>query len=135
MRRCLVPASAFYEWKPAVKRKQPYAIALKSGEPLVFAGLWERCRLADGKIVRSFTIVVTAANELVAPIHDRMPVIVHSRDWRAWLGEVPADVERLQTIMRPYPAEEMKAWSVSTHVSSPKNDDADLLEPLAPAAS
>ena len=130
-RRCLVPASAFYEWKPAGKRKQPYAIALKSGEPLVFAGLWERCRLAGGEIVRSFTVVVTAANELVAPIHDRMPVIVHPRDWPAWLGEESDDTDRLRAIMRPYPAEEMTVWPVSARVSSPKNDDAELLTPLA----
>ena len=129
-RRCLVPASAFYEWKPVGKRKQPYAIALKSGEPLAFAGLWEACRLGS-EIIRSFTIVVTGANDLVAPIHDRMPVIVPPRDWPAWLGENPADHSRLQAIMGPYPAEEMTAWPVSARVSSPKNDDPGLLEPLA----
>ena len=69
-RRCLVPAIVFYEWKPIGKRKRPYAIGLKSGEPMAFAGLWERCRLADGEIVRSFTIIVGPPNELVAPIHE-----------------------------------------------------------------
>ena len=129
-RRCLVPATVFYEWRPAGKRKQPYAIGLKSGEPIAFAGLWERCRLPSGEIVRSFTIVVGEPNELVAPIHDRMPVIVHPRDWPAWLGEESADIDRLRAIMQPYPANERKAWPVSTRVSSPENDDAALIEPI-----
>jgi len=80
-RRCLVPADAFYEWRPEGSRKQPYAIAFRDGEPMALAGLWENWRDPEGNWVRTFTIVTTAANDLLQPIHDRMPVVIEPGDY------------------------------------------------------
>ena len=80
-RRCLVPADGFYEWRKVAGRKQPYRITVKDGEPFAFAGLWEHWTGPDGYVVQSFTIVVTEANELLRPIHDRMPVILDPADY------------------------------------------------------
>ncbi len=124
-RRCLVPADAFYEWKKEGTRKQPYAIALKSRELFAFAGLWENWQ--DPEIeqwVRTFTIITTDANELVAPIHDRMPVILAPEDYDGWLlPETDA-----KALLWPYPAELMTAWPISPRVNSPRNEGAELLE-------
>lgn len=131
-RRCLVPADAFYEWqKLDPKHKQPYAIALKSREPYGLAGLWERWKdPANGEWLETFTIITTDANEVVAPMHNRMPVILERKDYTRWLGggdpaQPPMD------LLRPFPAEEMTAWKVDKAVGNVKNDAAELLE--APA--
>jgi putative SOS response-associated peptidase YedK len=128
-RRCLVPADGFYEWQatPGSKRKQPHLIRMKDDRPFAFAGLWESWRRGDESL-ESFTILTTAPNELVAPIHDRMPVIVAPADFDRWLdptlpGEGVAD------LLRPYPAEQMRANAVGTHVNSPSNDDPACAEP------
>jgi putative SOS response-associated peptidase YedK len=127
-RRCLVPADLFYEWQASDNRKLPYAVARADGQPMVFAGLWEGWRGADGTVVRSFTIVTTHANPALESIHPRMPVIVEPPDWPAWLGEVEADVAAL---LHPSQAE-LRTWRVSTAVNNVRNDNAALLEP-APA--
>ena len=129
-RRCLVPASSFFEWKREGKAKQPYAIALKGGEPLSFAGLWENWKNPEGEWVRTFTIVTTEANELLRPLHDRMPASLDPADHAVWLGEQPAGPDVLLALLRPYPLERMELWPVSTKVNSPKNDGPDLLDPL-----
>ena len=90
-RRCLVPAGAFYEWRPEPTGKQPYAIARTDGDPLAFAGLWEAWRYPDGEILRTFTIVTTTANQTMAELHERMPVILEPSDWPVWLGEAEGD--------------------------------------------
>jgi putative SOS response-associated peptidase YedK len=129
-RRCLVPADAFYEWqKLDAKAKQPFAIALKSGIPYAFAGVWERWK--DPKTrepLETFTIITTDPNELVAPLHDRMPVIIEPKDYERWLastdtGHLPVD------LLRAYPAEKMSAWKVDQRVGNVKNDDPALLSP------
>ena len=126
--RCIVPADAFYEWQAQeAGPKQPYAIARRDGELLAFAGLWEGWRGPAGEILRTFTIIVTAANEDLAPIHDRMPVILEQRDWPAWLGEQEADPTEL---LRPAEAGTVRIWPVSTRVNKPANNDAALLEPV-----
>jgi putative SOS response-associated peptidase YedK len=130
-RRCVVPADAFYEWKKIGKGKQPYAIAMRDRRPFAFAGLWENWKdQASGQWVRTFTILTTAPNALVAPLHDRMPVILVPDDYARWLGEEadPAD------LIRPYPADAMTAWPVSTRVNKADNDDAAILEPVEAAA-
>ena len=105
-RRCLVPADAFYEWQRLDKKnKQPYAIALKSGEPYAFAGLWETWKPQAGSPLETFTILTTDPNELMEPVHNRMPVILPSETWPAWLGEEPADADQLKALLAPYPAE------------------------------
>ena len=127
-RRCIVPADAFYEWQAQDDGpKQPYAIARRDGDLLAFAGLWEGWRGPAGEILRTFSIIVTVANEDLAPIHDRMPVILEQRDWPAWLGEQEADPTEL---LRPAEAGTVRIWPVSTRVNKPANNDAALLEPV-----
>ena len=132
-RRCLVPADAFYEWKKLdAKTKQPYAIVMKDRSLFGFAGLWERWKdKASGEIVRSFTIVTTEPNEVCAPIHDRMPVIVDPANYGRWLGEEPVDPMRLLMTLKPYQAERMECYPVGTAVGNVKNDEPGLLEPAA----
>jgi putative SOS response-associated peptidase YedK len=126
-RRCLVPADAFYEWaKRDAKTKQPYAIGLKSGEPYAFAGLWESWWPKEGEALESFTILTTDANEVLEPIHNRMPVILDRKDYLRWME--PASTERLPVdLMRPYPAERMTSWPVSQRVGNVRNNDEELL--------
>ncbi len=126
-RRCLVPADAFFEWKRNdQKNKQAYAIALKSGEPYAFAGLWESWRPKEGEALETFTILTTDANEIVAPVHNRMPVILARKDYARWLE--PAAAERLPVdLLRPFPAEQMVGWQISDRVGNVRNNDPDLL--------
>ena len=135
LRRCLVPADGFYEWRKVTGAKQPYRITLKDGEPFALAGLWEHWTGPDGYVVQSFTIVVTEANELLRPIHDRMPVILHPADYPLWLGEEPESGVGVGSLLKPFSAEAMVAYPVSKRVSNPRNDDPECIEPLpAPVA-
>jgi putative SOS response-associated peptidase YedK len=131
-RRCLVPADAFYEWKKldAFRTKQPYRFAMKDGSPMAFAGLWDP---ASDEAVKSFTIITTAPNALCAPIHNRMPVILDSVDFPAWLGETPTTPDTLQGLLRPFPAERMAAHEIGPRIGNVKNDDAALIERLKSA--
>lgn len=123
-RRCLVPVDGFFEWRTVGKVKQPYAIGMVDGQPFTLAGLWENWKDPDtGEWTRTFTIVTTSANELVAKLHDRMPVVIAEQDRDRWLSEPdPSD------LLRPYPADLMTMWPVSRDVNAPKNDHANLLE-------
>ena len=128
-RRCLVVADGFYEWKKIDGGKQPYLIRVKGGEPFAFAGLWADWTDNDsGERIESCTIVVTGANTLVAAIHDRMPVIVPTAQYDAWLDPAAADGA---TMLRPFPAELMETYAVSPRVGNVRNDDPGLIEPLA----
>jgi len=136
-RRCLIPADGFYEWKhvPGSKVKQPMYIRMKSGEPFAFAGLWENWNSPDGSQVKSATIITTEPNALVAPIHNRMPVIVRREDYRKWLdpGEKkPEEIGELTALLKPYPAHEMEVYPISTRVNSAKNEGAELIERVDP---
>jgi putative SOS response-associated peptidase YedK len=133
-RRCLVVADGFYEWKAVGKRKQPFAIAMKSREPFGLAGLWENWQdPATGEWLRSCTIVTTRANELVGHIHDRMPVILKPEDYPRWLGEEPASPEELLALLKPYEASAMVMWPVSPVINRPGvADDPSVLEPVVP---
>jgi putative SOS response-associated peptidase YedK len=133
-RRCLVPADAFYEWQRLDKKnKQPYAIALKSGEPYAFAGLWETWKPQAGSPLETFTILTTDPNELMQPIHNRMPVILEPQDHERWLD--PGDPARPPVdLLRPYPAEKMQAWQVSQRVGNVRNNDASLVTPIPPGS-
>ena len=136
-RRCLVPADGFYEWRRSGGTRQPWLFGLRDGAPMMFAGLWERWTVPEGAAltgslaerrpgdaVETCTILTTAANGTVAPVHGRMPVILPPDDWDAWLagGQVPLD---------PCPADAMTAWPVSTHVNRPANDDPRCIEPVS----
>jgi putative SOS response-associated peptidase YedK len=128
-RRCLVIADGYYEWRDS--DKQPFAIALANRGPMTFAGLWESWQAADGTAIRSFAIITTTANELVAAVHGRMPAILASDCWGAWLGEVHAPVDDLKAMLAPYPSERMALWPVSKRVGNVRNDDPELFEPVA----
>ena len=127
-RRCLVPADFFFEWKKIdAKSKQPYAIALKDSSIFAFAGLWETWKdKATGRSLETYTIVTTDPNEVMKPIHNRMPVIVHPKDYERWL--FPAEPSHLPVdLLRPYEAEGMKAWRVSSVVGNARNNSPELL--------
>jgi putative SOS response-associated peptidase YedK len=132
-RRALIPADGFYEWKTIdakARLKQPYSFALADGGLFAFAGLWERWRSPDGEWVRTFTIITGEPNALVAPVHNRMPVILPVAAYPAWLGETPATAEQLRALLAPYPAELMRAWPVSPDVGNVKNNHPGLIEAL-----
>jgi putative SOS response-associated peptidase YedK len=133
-RRCLVPADLFYEWmKVDAKTKQPYAIALTDGSLFAFAGLWETWKdKVTGETRETYTIITTDPNDIMQPgngppIHDRMPVILHPKDYERWMA--PADPAQLPLdLLRPYPAEEMTAWKVSAAIGNVRNNEPSLTE-------
>lgn len=134
--RCLILADGFYEWRAAPLkggRKRPYWISLASGEPFAMAGLWARWKRTDDLFLRddlhSCAILTTAANECVAPLHDRMPVILHPEAESAWIDPaLDGAIERLRELLVPVPAEALVAQPVSTRVNSAMNDGADLIQ-------
>jgi len=131
-RRCLVPAEWFYEWqKNGEKKKQPFGICMKYGCMFAFAGLWERWKdKATGQTLETYTIITTDPNELVEPIHNRMPVILKREDYDRWLS--PGEPSHLPVdLLRPFPADEMKAWRVGSRVGNVQNNDPTLVEPVA----
>jgi putative SOS response-associated peptidase YedK len=132
-RRCLVPLDSFYEWQKRGKEQQPYAVALADRRLMAMAGLWESWRSPGGERLRSFAIVTTSANDLLAPVHDRMPVILDPHSWPLWLNEEPADPEQLKALLVPYPADDMAIWPVDRRVGNVKNNDPALVEPVASA--
>jgi putative SOS response-associated peptidase YedK len=129
-RRCLVPASGFYEWKRTNGRKQPYYIRRPDGKPFAFAGLWESWEGPGQAAVESCTILTTSANELLLPIHDRMPVIVSPEDYDLWLSPDIQDPGELSRLFRPAPPEGMTVFPVGTAVNNPKTDSPELIKPL-----
>jgi putative SOS response-associated peptidase YedK len=120
-RRCLVLADSFYEWQQTPAGKVPMRIMLASGEPFAFAGIWELWRDPQGELLRSFAIITTAPNPLVAPIHNRMPAILRPEHERLWLDDNP-DATPWREVLGPFPAEAMVAYPVSRLVNSPAND-------------
>ncbi len=131
-RRCLVVASGFYEWqKIDAKTKQPHFITLRSGEPMAMAGLWETWRSPDGEPLQSCTICTTAANSLMIPFHDRMPVILPHAMIEPWLDPAVTDTAKLKPILGQFAADEMQAWPVSRDVGNVRNQGAYLADPIA----
>jgi putative SOS response-associated peptidase YedK len=128
-RRCLVVADGFYEWQRTNGRKQPYFIGLKNDRPFGMAGLWERWE-KGGEPVESCTILTTEANDLMKPIHERMPVIIPPDQYETWLNPRCQDTEKLAKLLRAYSPDEMLAYRVSTVVSNPKNDVAKCVEAI-----
>jgi putative SOS response-associated peptidase YedK len=127
--RCLVLADGFYEWQKTANGKQPYYIRMEDDSPFAFAGLWESWK--NGSEVRSATIITTDANDVVAPIHNRMPVILHPEDYELWLDPDFDEKEPLSTLLKPYPAEAMEAYPVSRVVNSPSNNEPSCIESVA----
>lgn len=131
-RRCIVPASGFYEWQvvPGQKWKQPYYVTLTDGNPMAMGGLWESWTNPDGEIIRTFCIITTAANETMAPIHDRMPVILPSETWKDWLDPT-ADLTRVTPMLAPMAPEAIETRRVSRKVSNAREDGPELIEPVS----
>ena len=130
-RRCIIPADGFYEWKREGGRKQPFFFSMRDGRLFGFAGLWDRWRDEGGKVIESCTILTTEANEVLRPVHDRMPVILHPETYDQWLDEDARAVESLRELLGPYPATEMTARPVSTQVNSPRSQGEDLIKQVA----
>lgn len=126
-RRCLVPATGFYEWKRD-QDKTPYYIRMKNGDAFCFAGLWDKWISGDGEIIHSFTIITINPNKLMEQIHDRMPVILQREEEQRWIARLPDP--SLADLLKPYPAELMEAWTVSKLVNSPKNDMQEITDRL-----
>jgi putative SOS response-associated peptidase YedK len=127
-RRCLVPIDNFFEWRAikGQKAKQPYAIAMKSGEPFAVAAIWERWqRPGSNEWLRTFCIITCAANELISSIHDRMPVIIPRPSYDRWPANIEPDPRDL---LVAYPSEAMTIWPISTRVNKPDNDEETILQ-------
>jgi putative SOS response-associated peptidase YedK len=131
-RRCLVPADGWYEWQAAGKKKQPYLFGAKDGKPFAFAALWESCAL-DGEQIDSCAILTTEANELVRPVHDRMPVILAPQHYDEWLDPSLTDPTRFADWLRPCPADSLTSYPVSPFVNNARHEGPDCAQPLTPA--
>ncbi len=134
-RRCLIPADAFYEWRPGNDGKQPFAIRREDRAPFAMAGLWEHWQGEDGTAIASCTIIVTEANALLAPIHDRMPVILEPAHFGAWLGSDGEHPEALQRLLVPADPSGWEAYPIARAVNSPSNEGPALLAPSTAASS
>ena len=128
-RRCLVLSDGFYEWKKMNGGKTPMYIRLASGEPFALAGLWELWHGPDDSTILSCTIITTTPNELLADIHNRMPVILPSAVYDRWLDPAECSPDQLNELLKPYPAARMTAYPVSTLVNNPKNDSPECVIP------
>ena len=129
-RCCLIPADGFYEWQViSPKQKQPHYFTFRSGQPFAFAGLWESWHPPNGPLVESCTIITTAANEFLRPLHDRMPVILSPKEYGAWIDPELTEPEQLLPMLNQYPGEEMAEHSVSPLVVSVRNDLPELIVP------
>jgi putative SOS response-associated peptidase YedK len=133
-RRCLVPADGFYEWKKiGPKKKQPFNIGMKDDGLFAFAGLWDRWKDSDGKVIESCTILTTEANPLLKDIHDRMPVIIEKDDYDLWLDPGMPDPAKLTDLLKPFDSHKMRVYPVSATVSSVKNDGPECAEEASAA--
>jgi putative SOS response-associated peptidase YedK len=130
-RRCLIPASGFFEWLRQGKAKQPFAFRLADDRPFAFAGLWEAWRPESGPPLLTCCILTTAANELVRPVHDRMPVILEQRYFGTWIDRKVQEPAALAPMLRPFAADRMRAYPVSPWVNDARHDDARCIEPAA----
>lgn len=129
-RRCLIPATGFYEWQAVGKTKQPWHLSLKSGDPLAFAGLWETWSSPNGPVIESCTILTTAANEFLSDFHQRMPVVLNRETWGVWLDPDVQEPEVLLPLMIPNAADLWQRVPVSSLVNSVKNDSPDCVKPV-----
>jgi putative SOS response-associated peptidase YedK len=132
-RRCLIPADGFYEWQRTGGKKQPFFFRMRDESPFGFAGIWERWKGKDGEAINSCTILTTQANEVLLPVHDRMPVILHGDDYELWFDEDVRKLDLVKEMLRPFPASEMVGYPISTLINSPRNQGAELVEQMAVA--
>jgi putative SOS response-associated peptidase YedK len=130
-RRCLIPADGFYEWQAAGDRKRPFFVRAKSGAPLAFAGLWETWTGPNGEELETAAIVTTRANRTLAPIHERMPVIVPPEAFNLWLDTANVDARTAAALIAPAGDDLLEAYEISTAVNRVANDNPQLTTPLA----
>ena len=128
--RCLIPANGFYEWQRQERGKQPYFVRMRDGRVFAFAGLWDRWESSDKDVIETCTILTTAANAVLAPIHGRMPVILPQAEYARWLDPALKDPDSLSPLLVPFPPEEMLAIPVSPRVNAPSTDDEKCIAPL-----
>jgi len=121
-RRCIVPASGFYEWQEVGGKKHLLYIKLKDDSLMMFAGIWDYWKNPEGNVIESFSILTTSSNELIQPLHDRMPVILTPDSKDIWLDSKLVNPEQLKQLFKPYPPDQMEMYQVSDLVNSPRND-------------
>jgi putative SOS response-associated peptidase YedK len=131
--RCLIPANGFYEWQRQERGKQPYFVRMRDERLFAFAGLWDRWEGPDKDVIETCTILTTVANAVLAPIHDRMPVILPPTEYARWLDPTLRNTDSLAPLLIPFPSEDMLALPVSPRVNSPTVDDEKCIVPHKPA--
>jgi putative SOS response-associated peptidase YedK len=128
-RRCLIPATGFYEWQRTTKPRRPYVFMLRGGAPMAFAGLWDRWERAPAGALLSCAIITTTANELVCPVHERMPVILPPAAFGPWLAGDAAQPDELKTLLTPCPAADLTATALGPYVNAAAHEGPECLEP------
>jgi putative SOS response-associated peptidase YedK len=128
--RCLIPTNGFYEWQRQERGKQPYFVRMRDERPFAFAGLWDRWESPDKGVIETCTILTTVANAVLAPIHDRMPVILPPVEYTRWLDPALMNTDSLAPLLAPFPPEDMLAFPVSPRVNAPAVDDEKCIAPL-----
>jgi putative SOS response-associated peptidase YedK len=126
-RRCLIPADGFYEWKRAGSSKQPFHFGMRDDSLFAFAGIWDSWKPPDGPAVESCAILTTTPNQLLADVHDRMPVILHPNHYHAWLTAPAMKSHHFEHILAPFDAAQMKRWPVGSQVNDVQNDDRECM--------
>lgn len=132
-RRCIIPASGYFEWSTTPEGKIPHYITMRDGSPLAFAGIWDSWKTPEGESLETCAILTTSANSLVANLHDRMPVILHHTEFDHWLDRSINNPEKLQRLYQPYPAELLQEWKVSTVVNNATHDVPETIKPAQTA--
>ncbi len=128
-RRCIIPASGFFEWDHSGKVRVPHYISLKDGSPPAFAGIWDSWKSPEGETIESCSILTTTSNSLVAALHDRMPVILHPTEFDLWLDRTMNNPDNLKRLYQPYPSELMQEWEVSSIVNSASHETPETIVP------
>jgi len=129
-RRSIVPASGFFDWATTPTGKHPHYVTMRDGSPLPFAGIWDSWKTAEGESLETIAILTTAANSLMVPIHDRIPVILHLIEYELWLDLSVNNPQKLQRLYQPYPAELLKEWEVSTMVNNASHETHKTIAPV-----
>jgi len=127
-RRCLVLTDGFYEWKQTSNQKIPYRISIRDNNLFAFAGIWDVWRTLGGETLRSFSIITTEPNQAVRSLHNRMPVILKKDNEHRWLQDI--DTQEAQSMLEPYPLDDLKVYPISTLVNNPRNNSEDVIRPL-----
>jgi putative SOS response-associated peptidase YedK len=129
-RRCIIPASGFFEWSTTPKGKFPHYIKMRDGSPLAIAGIWDSWKSPDGEIIETCAILTTVSNRLIQPLHERMPVLLHLSEYDLWLDREVTEPEKLLSLYQPYPPDLMEMHKVSPLVNNVRNDSPDCIEPI-----